>query len=330
MTERYNTLEHWLSDSLGSSAFNIELASEDASFRTYYRLFLKNKTFIVMDAPPEKENSKSFVKITKKLLACHINVPIIHNVDLEKGFLLLSDFGDNLYLDAVNNSSIYDLYSDAINALVTMQLSSNVAGLNNYSSSLFKSEMDLFVEWLVEKHLNIKLNEEHISSLDKLFNLLVNNALEQPKVFVHRDFHSRNLMVTNENNPGILDYQDAVYGPVTYDLVSLLKDCYIKLPQREIDRLIDFYLARRVEEKSEFKINRDEFTKWFDLMGVQRHLKASGIFARLSNRDGKHKFLDDIPRTLSYIVELKEKYQDLQPVGNLIEKLILPKMREGR
>ena len=157
MTERYNTLEHWLSDSLGSSAFNIELASEDASFRTYYRLFLKNKTFIVMDAPPEKENSKSFVKITKKLLACHINVPIIHNVDLEKGFLLLSDFGDNLYLDAVNNSSIYDLYSDAINALVTMQLSSNVAGLNNYSSSLFKSEMDLFVEWLVEKHLNCLL-----------------------------------------------------------------------------------------------------------------------------------------------------------------------------
>ena len=137
-------------------------------------------------------------------------------------------------------------------------------------------------------------------------------------------------MVTNENNPGILDYQDAVYGPVTYDLVSLLKDCYIKLPQSEIDRLIDFYLARHVEEKSEFKINRDEFTKWFDLMGVQRHLKASGIFARLSNRDGKHKFLDDIPRTLSYIVELKEKYQDLQPVGNLIEKLILPKMREDR
>ena len=137
-------------------------------------------------------------------------------------------------------------------------------------------------------------------------------------------------MITKGSNPGILDYQDAVYGPISYDLVSLLKDCYIKWTKNEVEKWVDFYLGKLHENKSRIKVDRDEFTRWFDLMGVQRHLKASGIFARLSHRDGKHKFLDDIPRTLSYIVELKEKYQDLQPVGNLIEKLILPKMREGR
>jgi hypothetical protein len=328
MADRHSLLQHWLTDVLGTSVFNLRPASEDASFRTYHRLFLKNKTFIVMDAPPEHEDCKSFIKITKKLHACNVNAPAIHNVNIEQGFLLLSDLGDNLYLDALSDSSIYDLYSDAISSLVDIQNLANVGGLNDYDAILFRDETNLFTVWLVEKHLQIELNENQKKDLDKLFSLLISNAEQQPKVFVHRDFHSRNLMITKENNPGIIDYQDAVYGPISYDLVSLLKDCYIKWPQEEINKWIDFYINKRNEEKSKLKINRDEFIKWFDLMGVQRHLKASGIFARLSHRDGKHNFLKDIPRTLSYILDLKETHKELLPICIMIEEMILPKLEK--
>ena len=329
MSDRYNSLQNWLTEILGTSAFNLKPASEDASFRTYHRLFLKNKTFIVMDAPPEQENCKVFIKITKKLRACDVNVPIIHNVNIEQGFLLLSDLGNDLYLNKLNKSSIYELYSDALSTLVSIQVLVNVGGVDEYDKSLLISEMNLFREWLIEKHLNIKLSDSQVKILTTLFDLLVNNALQQPKVFVHRDFHSRNLMVTKENNPGVIDYQDAVYGPISYDLVSILKDCYIKWPKEEIDKWIDFYLNKLYEEKAQHRINRDEFVRWFDLMGVQRHLKASGIFARLSHRDGKHNYLEDIPRTLSYILDLKETYEELQPICIVLEELVLPRLKEN-
>ena len=200
MADRHILLQNWLTDALGTSVFNLRSASEDASFRTYHRLFLKNKTFIVMDAPPEHEDCKSFIKITKKLHACNVNVPVIHNVNIEQGFLLLSDLGDNLYLDTLNDGSIYDLYSDAISALVGIQNLANVGGLNDYDAILLRDEINLFTEWLVEKHLQIELNENHKKDIEKLYGLLISNAEKQPKVFVHRDFHSRNLMVTKENN----------------------------------------------------------------------------------------------------------------------------------
>ena len=329
MPDRYNSLQNWLTEILGTSAFNLKPASEDASFRTYHRLFLKNKTFIVMDAPPEQENCKAFIKITKKLRACDVNVPIIHNVNIEQGFLLLSDLGNDLYLNKLNKSSIYELYSDALSTLVAIQVLVNVGGVDEYDKSLLINEMNLFREWLIEKHLNIKLSDSQVKILTKLFDLLVNNALQQPKVFVHRDFHSRNLMVTKENNPGVIDYQDAVYGPISYDLVSILKDCYIKWPKEEINKWVDFYLNKLYEEKAQYRINRDEFVRWFDLMGVQRHLKASGIFARLSHRDGKHNFLEDIPRTLSYILDLKEAYEELRPICIILEELVLPRLKEN-
>ena len=329
MPDRYNSLQNWLTEILGTNAFNLKPASEDASFRTYHRLFLKNKTFIVMDAPPEQENCKAFIKITKKLRACDVNVPIIHNVNIEQGFLLLSDLGNDLYLNKLNKSSIYELYSDALSTLVAIQVLVNVGGVDEYDKSLLINEMNLFREWLIEKHLNIKLSDSQVKILTKLFDLLVNNALQQPKVFVHRDFHSRNLMVTKENNPGVIDYQDAVYGPISYDLVSILKDCYIKWPKEEINKWVDFYLNKLYEEKAQYRINRDEFVRWFDLMGVQRHLKASGIFARLSHRDGKHNFLEDIPRTLSYILDLKEAYEELRPICIILEELVLPRLKEN-
>jgi N-acetylmuramate 1-kinase len=328
MSERFETLKIWLSEILNSSDFDLKPASEDASFRFYYRLSMDNKTFIVMDAPPQQEDCGPFIKVTNKLHACNVNAPIIHNMNLEQGFLLLSDFGNDHYLDKLDHSSVNKLYSDAMMALASMQTLGDVEGLNSYDESLLLREMNLFTEWLLGKHLKLELNNDQHNSIEKVFDLLVANALQQPQVFVHRDFHSRNLMLTSDNNPGVLDYQDAVYGPITYDLVSLLKDCYIKWSKDEINSWVDFYLAELEAHEFIMEIDREEFQRWFDLMGVQRHLKASGIFARLSHRDDKHGFLKDIPRTLSYIADMQQTYKELMPLCMLIEDSILPKLKE--
>ncbi len=324
MSERFKSLKHWLSNVLGSSDFELKPASEDASFRFYYRLTMESKTFIVMDAPPPEEDCEPFVRVTNILHACNVNAPTIHNIDLQQGFLLLDDFGNDLYLQKLDLSTANNLYSDAIKALVRMQTSADVKELANYDESLLRREMQLFTEWLLGKHLKIELNDDQNKSIEAIFDLLVENALQQPQTFVHRDFHSRNLMLTKKNNPGVIDYQDAVYGPISYDLVSLLKDCYIKWSRDEINSWVDFYLNQWVEKEPE--IDREQFLRWFDLMGVQRHLKASGIFARLSHRDGKHGFVKDVPRTLSYIVDLKQEYKELVPLCFLIEESILPEL----
>ena len=329
MSERFESLEHWLKNILKSSDFELVPASEDASFRFYYRLSLDNKTFIVMDAPPQHEDCSAFIEITNKLHDCNVNAPTIHEMDLEQGYLLLSDFGNDLYLDKLNHASVNELYSDAIKALVSMQVLGSVEGLNNYDESLLRNEINIFKEWLLGRHLRIELNNRQTESIESLFDLLVKNALQQPQVLVHRDFHSRNLMLTKEKNPGVIDYQDAVGGPISYDLVSLLKDCYIKWPKNMIDTWVDFYLNKLVTHGFELEIDREEFQRWFDLMGVQRHLKASGIFARLFHRDNKQGFLKDIPRTLSYIVDLKQTYDELFPLCLLIEESILPRLKES-
>lgn len=328
MSERFESLQDWLKETLETSDFILKPASEDASFRYYYRLTLDNKTFIVMDAPPDQEDCKPFIRVNNILHACNVNVPIIHNMDLEQGFLLISDFGDDHYLNKLSNLTANNLYSDAIQTILSMQLGSDVKELGKYDEALLRREMSLFTDWLLDKHLGITLDTDQTSAINALFNLLVTNALEQPQVFVHRDFHSRNLMLTKENNPGVIDFQDAVVGPITYDLVSLLKDCYIKWTAKEINGWATFYLNELGMHDSELDIDREQFQRWFDLMGVQRHLKASGIFARLSHRDDKHGFLKDIPRTLSYIVDLKSTYKELLPLCQLIETSILPELEK--
>ena len=326
MSERFESLQNWLIKTLKTSDFNLKPASEDASFRYYYRLSLDHKTYIVMDAPPQLEDCQPFVKVNRILYECRVNVPIIHNMDLAQGFLLLSDFGNDHYLNKLDQTNANQLYSEAIKTIVSMQLGADITHLDAYDSSLLQREMHLFTDWLLAKHLKIELNDAQTKAIETLFNLLEQNALEQPQVFVHRDFHSRNLMLTKANNPGVIDFQDAVLGPVSYDLMSLLKDCYIKWSKDEINHWVDFYLNERLVRDAVLNIGRDQFQRWFDLMGVQRHLKASGIFARLSHRDGKHGFLKDVPRTLSYIVDLKQTYQELAPLCQLIESQVLPKL----
>ncbi len=325
--KRQHQLINWLEKEVQFPFEKIEPASEDASFRRYFRIYTKNETCIVMDAPPEKESCNAFIDVTQRLLNCQVNVPAIIDKNLEEGFLLLTDLGNDQYLDVLSNENADSLYSDAITALVKIQVKGNAGGLPAYDESLLLTEMLLFREWLLKSHLNIELSTNEEGALDNCFSFLIEQVGQQQEVFVHRDYHSRNLLYTNDNNPGILDYQDAVSGPVTYDLVSLLKDCYIKWA----DDRVQFWVAKFYEEASQVQtmVSKHEFINQFHLMGVQRQLKASGIFARLFHRDNKTGYLKDIERTLGYILDLKGQFNELSGLIQLLESRVLPALTEA-
>lgn len=281
-----------------------------------------------MDAPPEKEDCLPFVRVATYLEALGLNAPRIVAADVVKGFLLLTDLGDRLYLDRLNDSpdDADALYADAIDALLVMQERgvAYVAKLPPYDVALLDFELSLFHDWLCGTHLDIEFDADEEMAWRDLCSLLIRNALEQPQVFVHRDYHSRNLMVVENNNPGILDFQDAMHGPLVYDAVSLLKDCYIRWPDDRIDGwLARFYAG--IDAMPGIDIDKAAFRRAFDLMGVQRHLKAAGIFARLNHRDGKPRYLADIPRTLGYITSLGARYDELEFLVALIEERVLPR-----
>ena len=284
-----------------------------------------------MDAPPSQEDCLPFVRIAGYLEAMQLNAPRIIEADLRKGFVLLSDLGDTQYLAAIerDDSRTEKLYGDAIAALLRMQQSGAAYqdALPPYDEALLRFELSLFHDWLCETHVGIEFSAAEETAWQELCALLVGNAIDQPQVFVHRDYHSRNLMVTPRNNPGILDFQDAVEGPLTYDLVSLLRDCYVKWPADTIGAwLSTFYDGLDADLRA--RAGKDEFRRHFDLMGVQRHLKAAGIFCRLNHRDRKSGYLRDIPRTLSYIVDLEADYEELGFLVELITKRCLPAFGE--
>lgn len=322
LQDRENLLKNWLASISEYSLSDIRPASADASFRRYFRVTDNNdgNTYIVMDAPPDKEDCTAFIHITHLLRDVQVNAPEILKQNKEQGFLLLGDLGDQPYLDHLQNKHADALYKDAISTLVLMQKINN--NLPLYDKQRLHDEMDLFESWYLNKHLNVTLNDKQQSVLENIFALLIKNAIEQPQVFVHRDYHSRNLMVIDngnpEDNPGVIDYQDAVIGPVTYDLVSLFKDCYIEWPRKKVENWLDDYL-----NKTEHTFDRQQFIRWFDLMGVQRHLKVLGIFSRLNYRDGKQQYMDDLPLTLKYIVDTCQLYEDLKPLHRLLQQLVL-------
>jgi aminoglycoside/choline kinase family phosphotransferase len=316
--DRLTQLQQWLNSLSENTYTDLRSASADASFRQYFRVTNNkdNKTYIVMDAPPEKEDCHPFLLVTDLIRSVGVNAPDVISVDIQQGFLLLDDLGSRPYLDYLDDDSANKLYSDAIDALVKMQ---SIDGLlPAYDEERLQTEMDLFETWYLNRHLDIQLNDKQKTSLSRTFDLLIKNASEQPQVFVHRDYHSRNLMITDENNPGVIDYQDAVIGPITYDLVSLFKDCYIEWPRERIELWLELYLARISPERL---IDKDTLIRWFDLMGVQRHLKVLGIFARLNYRDGKSQYLDDLPLTLKYVLDMCEQYDELQPLKQLFEEI---------
>lgn len=323
MDERLKRLEVWLQARLGMASVTLAPVSSDASFRRYFRVWYQGGTLIAMDAPPEREDAARFVRLARAFAAAGINVPRVFEEDYAQGFLLLSDLGTQSYLSALQAGSAEGLYGDAISTLLRLQQNSGSAPvLPSYDQTLLTRELGIFPEWYVARHLGIALNDADRAVFDAAFAVLIESALEQPVVWVHRDYHSRNLMVTEQDNPGVLDFQDAVMGPVTYDLVSLLRDCYIDWPAAQVKSWADAYLARARAGGMLAEVADAQFMRWFDLMGVQRHLKAIGIFARLQHRDGKPGYLADIPRTLTYVRQVCTRYGELADLGSWLSARI--------
>lgn len=323
--DRLEQITAWLKTEPEFSAVDIRPASADASFRRYFRARSATASYIVMDAPPDKEDMAPFLKVAAMLLDLGLQVPRVLRADSARGFYLLSDLGDTHYLQALTADSVQRLYGDALGALLVIQAQGPQAGeLPPYDRPLLLREMELFREWLLGRHLGLTLDAARTALLDRCWDRLAQSALEQPQVCVHRDYHSRNLMVTPQHNPGILDFQDAVIGPVTYDLVSLLRDCYIAWPRAQVETWALGYRELALQSGVLRPEQSDErrFLKWFDWMGVQRHLKAAGIFARLYRRDGKPGYLGDIPRTLGYVVDVAARYPELAGLDSLAQAVI--------
>ena len=322
---RLNTLRSWLKALDPSWRLDLDTlapASADASFRRYFRIASQKSNFqtlIVMDAPPQHEPLDAFIRVDLLLSAAGLNVPKILDQNIAAGFLLLNDLGTKTYLAELNSESADRLYKDATRALVQMQLASKPNVLPNYDQALLQRELDLFPEWYLKKHLNIQLSDQQQSQLNQSFEFIIENNLAQEKVYVHRDYHSRNLMVTEKNNPGVIDFQDAVYGPITYDASSLWRDAYIAWPEdRVINWVIKFWEEGR---KAGLPMPNDfgQFYRDFEWMGLQRHLKVLGIFARLFHRDGKDGYLKDIPLVLEYAIATSNRYIELKPLARILE-----------
>lgn len=320
--KRKKQLKQWLKEQLPqlglSAEFTLTEASEDASFRRYYRVSAE-QSLILMDAPPKHEDCRPFVQIQKRLADSGVAVPQIYAQDFELGCLLLEDLGSQLFLDLLNSETADDLYRLAIRQIGKMQKIKVAGQLPEYSSSLLLQEMQLFSDWFINQHLGYRLSQQQTECLEKTQQLLINNALQQPQVFVHRDFHSRNLM-WHRQNCAVIDFQDAVLGPFSYDLVSLLKDCYIAWDEEKVNDWVD-YFRESYNRTTDSDISQAQLLRWFDLMGVQRQLKAIGIFCRLNYRDGKKKFLYDIPRTMQYLTKTCCQYPELEAFGELLAKL---------
>lgn len=290
-----------------------EIASEDASFRKYYRLSHGDKTVIFMDASLEIDSLKPFLDVTERLLHVRLNAPDVLAQNLEAGYLIIKDFGHQNLLDILNENNFEHYYNKAIDLIVTMQ-KADVSDLPVYDRAFLHAEMDLMQEYYISKRLHVSLNDEQKARIEKTLNSICDIVLSQPQeCFVHRDFHSRNIMITPENELGIIDYQDAMSGAITYDLVSLLKDCYIAFDREKLETLV---LGFR--DKLLLHVKDETFLKWYDFMGLQRHIKVLGIFSRLYLRDGKDGYLKDIPLTLKYVLETGSRYEETKELVALL------------
>jgi aminoglycoside/choline kinase family phosphotransferase len=324
--KRLQQLNDWLAVVLNGKSYDIAAASADASFRRYFRVTIDGETLIAMDAPPPQEDCTPFVHAAEVFADAGLNVPKIIAQDVPNGFLLLSDLGNTTFLSALQAPNglevAADLYRDASIALIKLQLASKPEIFPPYDEALLMREMQLFPDWYVAKHLNLTLTDAQQQVMDKTFAILNANILAQPKVYVHRDYHSRNLMVQeNSRDLGVLDFQDAVYGPITYDLVSLLKDAYISWDEDQIlDWAVRYWQSAR---KAGLPMSEDfaEFYRDFEWMGAQRHIKVLGIFARLYHRDGKDGYLKDMPLVMDYLRRVCDRYLELKPFLRLFDEL---------
>ncbi len=319
---RQQCLEKWLTAVFPNTPIELELASADASFRQYWRCHLarEDKTFIVMDAPPDKEDSHDFVRIAKWLYQHHIRVPEIIAENIQEGFLVLTDLGTQHYLSVLSTENADKLYKQAMAALIAMQrcYKKDPLPLAKYDQTRLLNELHLFPQWYLNCHLGYVLNKTEQLALQQCFDFLINNILQQTTGFVHRDYHSRNLMYGIKGQLGIIDFQDAVEGAYSYDLVSLLRDCYIVWPEEQVTQWALYYQQCLYDAGLMSQLSEQQFLRDFDLMGLQRHLKVLGIFARLYHRDGKVGYLKDLPTTWEYALKVSKCYPELDFLQQLL------------
>lgn len=327
--DRYALIEEWLGRQLRGRAFSLAPASADASFRRYFRVTLADSTLILMDAPPKQEDCRPFIQVAGLMAGAGLHVPLIIAQDLVQGFLLMTDLGPTTYLAALNDGNADELFRDATAALIRWQLASRDGVLPPYDEMLLRRELDLFPEWYLKRHLGIELDDGQHQSLETVFRLILANNLAQPKTYVHRDYMPRNLMLSNPN-PGVLDFQDAVYGPITYDVASLFKDAFLSWDEpRVLDWTIRYWeraRAARLPVHSDFA----EFYRDLEWMGLQRHLKVLGIFARIYHRDGKPSYVKDTPRFLAYVRAVAERYASFSALLRLLDQVAELTPAEGR
>ncbi|KFL37047.1 aminoglycoside phosphotransferase family protein [Arenimonas donghaensis] len=311
----------WTRQALGDDAASLRRASNDASFRSYWRTVSAGREWIVMDAPPDREDTRPWLDVARRLGRAGLHVPEIQAADPQRGFVLMEDLGDRILLPELNATSADRLYGQAMDALLAMQQHADTSGLPDYDEARLVAEMELMPEWFLRRHLGFTPECEQWDVVESAFRALVTSAQAQPQVFVHRDYHSRNLLVTARDSPGVIDFQDAVRGPVTYDLVSLLRDCYIAWPDEQVQAWACGYRDKLAA--AGFKVpDGQTFLRAFDLMGLQRHIKVLGIFCRLWYRDGKAGYLQDLPLVWKYTREVGRRHPETAPLVDLLETAI--------
>jgi len=324
---RLQKLERWIAGLPGPPVERMLPASADASFRRYFRVQRGDGTQIAMDAPPERESLDAWLRVVRILAATGVHVPPVIAVDAEQGFVLIGDLGRHHYLEALGHGADPEpLYADAIDALVRLQSGDATAAaeLPPYDREHLMRELELFPEWFLSRHLALAPDDGERALITAAFDWLCDEALAQPAVLVHRDYHSRNLLVSPGGNPGIVDFQDAVQGPISYDLVSLLKDCYVVWPKKRLLAWLDRYREKAAAAGLDVGRDRAGFLRGFDRMGLQRHLKVLGIFARLWHRDGKSGYLGDLPRVLDYTLEVTAATPELADFDAYLRRLVVP------
>ena len=329
---RLAALTDWVTRELAYAVRGVEVASADASFRRYFRVHLRDgATLIVMDAPPAHEDIGPYLHVGALLAQTGVHVPAVHAVDRERGFVLLEDLGTTSYLSALQDAGLADsLYGDALQALASLQVRGRPLQheLSPYDEAALRRELVLMPEWFCARHLQRSVSEAESELFEATFRFLVAEALQQPQVFVHRDYHSRNLMVLPAHGPGVIDFQDALAGPVGYDLASIFKDCYIRWSRERVEAwvLAHRQSLRRQGASTLAGASDAEFLRWFDLISVQRHLKILGIFARLWWRDGKSGYLADLPLTVEYLQDSCARYAELAPLGTWLQQQVTPQL----
>ena len=323
MIERLDGAREWAQRMLEAKRVRLEPASGDASFRRYFRIRRRGESVVLMDAPPEKEDSRPYITVSRLLIEAGVHAPRILAEDLEQGFLLLEDLGTRCFLDELSEDTAEILYGDAIEALLTMQTRVSADSVPVYDDRLVMNELSLFGDWFLDKHLGIDTSGDVGRRLTGSYDLICRHFIEHPRVFVHRDYHSRNLMRCATGNPGILDFQDAVAGPAVYDLVSLFRDVYIEWPESRVSQWLHDYHQRALAGSVPVAKDGTSFIRDVDFVGAQRHLKVAGIFCRLFYRDGKAEYLGNIPLTLRYLISECTRLPELEPLVRLICELDL-------